>query len=293
MRYNNIKYIGALAFAVLLNKDLAFAQKQTDTQEGNLLVGKIKVDGNANDWKIPLKAFNKGTGINYTIANDDKKLYLIIQANEANTTRKILMGGITFSINADGKKKSKELASLTFPVITRNSRRAAMGGGGGGGQRSFGSYQTMTQEQRDSMQNAFGQKQLDAAKDIKISGFKNVTDSLVSIYNEYSIKAIANLDANGTYTYEIGIPLDLLPVDITKEFGYNIKVNGLQMGSFGGGNNENANRGGGGAGAGAGGNRSFGGNGGGGGGSSRERGGFDFQDLITPTDFWGKYTIAK
>lgn len=273
MKTNNLKIIGALAFASFLNLANLSAQKLSDVQETNLYVSNIKVDGNSGDWTSPLKAFNKSTGLNYTIANDNKKLYLIIQASDVNTTRKILMGGITLSINEDGKKRNKELLSLTYPVITSSSRRASFSGG-----RPRGSFQTMTQAQRDSMQNAFGQKQLAGAKDIKIFGFKNVTDTLVSIYNEYSIKAIASLDDKGTYTYEVGIPLELLPVDATKEFGYNIKVNGLEMRSFGG-----ENRGGGGRPSG-----SFGG-----GSPAGGRGGFDFQDLMTPTDFWGKYTLAK
>lgn len=263
MNCNNIKYAAAITFALMFTMVSVFAQKLSDVQEGNLAVSKINVDGNATDWAVPLKAFNKSTGLSYTIANDYKKLYLIIQATDVNTTRKILMGGITFGINADGKKRNKELLSLTYPVITRNSRRAAMSGG----QRSMGSYQTMTEEQRDSLQNSFAQKQVAAAKDIKIYGFKNVTDTLVSIYNEYSIKAMATLDEKGTYTYEIGIPLELLPIDTNQEFGYNIKLNGLQMNGFGGGGNR--------------------------GNSGGRRGSVDFQDLITPTDLWGKYTLAK
>lgn len=273
-----LKYTCAVISGLLLNLSIVSAQKLSDVQEGSLLVSKIKVDGNPNDWTTPLKAFNKSTGLHYTIANDDKRLYIIIQASEINTTRKILMGGITFSINADGKKKSAELASLTYPVITGNSRRSAMGGGG---QRTFGNYQTMTQEQRDSMQHAFGQRQLEAAKDIKIHGFKTVTDTLISIYNEYSIKAIASLNATGTYTYEIAVPLALLPVDTSKEFGYNIKVNGLQMRNFNAGNSTSR------VSSGNSGSRPAGGFSGGG------RGGFDFQDLMTPTDFSGKYTLAK
>jgi hypothetical protein len=33
--------------------------------------------------------------------------------------------------------------------------------------------------------------------------------------------------------------------------------------------------------------------GGGGGGMGGGMGGFNFQDLITPTDFWGKYVLIK
>lgn len=268
---NNIRYIGLVVFALLLNSEIIHAQNINDIPKASLSRSKIKIDGKADDWASPLKEFNKSTGLSYTITNDDNKLYIIMQASEINTTRKLLLGGITFSLNADGRKKSEELASLTYPVITTGSRRAAMGGGG---QRTFGSYQTMTQEQRDSMQNAMGQKQLESAKDIKVFGFKTVTDTLISIYNEYSIKAAATLDTKGTYTYEISIPLELLPLNLAKEFGFNVKVNGLQTNGFGGG-------------------RSFGGNRPGGGGGGGGRGGFDFQDLVTPTDFWGKYTLTK
>lgn len=280
------KRVSKSVILLSLISNAIFAQKASDVQEGNLLVSKIKVDGNVSDWPTPLKATNKTTGLTYTVANDSKNLYVVMQASNVNDTRKILMGGITFSLNEDGKKKTKEALTLTYPVITRNSRRAAFGGGAGGGQRPSGvSFRDMTQQQRDSMQLSFGKRQLEAAKDIKIAGFKNVTDTLVSIYNEYSIKAIANLDDKGVYTYEIAIPLELIPLDLSKEFGYNIKLNGLQMNFNGGGGNGGFNGGGGGRGPGGGGGGFGGGQGGG--------GNVDFQNLLSPTDFWGKYSIAK
>ncbi len=271
---------GTLLITAILCSGSAFAQKQPDVQDGNLKANTVKIDGDAKDWQSPLKAFNKSTGLAYSVANDDKKLYVVMQASDINTTRKIMMGGITFSINADGKKRTKEVLSLTYPAITQTSRRAAMGGGG---QRNFGSFQQMTQEQRDSMQHAMMQKQLDLAKDIKVFGFKGVADSSVSVYNEYSIKAVAKLSKDGVYTYELCIPLELIPDGISDSFGYNIKVNGLEMRNFGGGGNFGGNRGGGGG---------FGGGAPGGGGGGM-RGGFNFQDMMTPTDFWGKYTLAK
>ncbi|MFC5284249.1 hypothetical protein [Pedobacter alpinus] len=285
---SSLKKISKIILLLTVTGSSLFAQKADDVQVGNLLVSKIKVDGNTNDWTTPLKAINKTTGLSYTIANDAKNLYVVMQAVNVNDTRKILMGGITFSINEDGKKKTKEALVLTYPVITRNSRRAAFGGAGGAGgaARMGASFQNMTAEQRDSMQLSFGKRQIEAAKDIKIFGFKNITDTLVSIYNEYSIKAIASLNDKGIYTYEIAIPLELIPVDVNKEFGYNIKLNGLQL-NFGGG--ENRPGGGGGGQVTAirvqGGGGGFGGQAGG--------GNVEFQNLLSPTDFWGKYTIAK
>lgn len=80
-------------------------------------------------------------------------------------------------------------------------------------------------------------------------------------------------------------------MDNAKEFAYNVKLNGLQLPGM------DFNRGGGGGGGG------FGGGGGGqvtirtggpgGGGGGPRGGGIDFQALISPTDFWGKYTLTK
>jgi hypothetical protein len=81
-----------------------------------------------------------------------------------------------------------------------------------------------------------------------------------------------------------------------KEFAYNIKLNGLQLpgldgpgggGGFGGGGGGGGGRG---PGGGGGGGR---GPGGGGGGRGPGGGNFDFQAMISPTDFWGKYTIRN
>jgi hypothetical protein len=89
--------------------------------------------------------------------------------------------------------------------------------------------------------------------------------------------------------YELSIPLELLEMsaDKPKEFSYNIKLNGLQInfGGFSGGPRPGGAGGGGGdgpvvvrvEGSGAGG----------------QVGSFNFQDLITPTDFWGKYVLTK
>lgn len=282
----SLKQLSKIILFLSFSSTSVFAQKADDIQVGNLLTPKIKVDGNSNDWTLPLKATNKTTGLSYTIANDAKNLYVVMQAANINDTRKILMGGITFIINEDGKKKTKEALTLTYPVITRNSRRAAFGGGAGGQRPTGATFQNMTQEQRDSMQLSFGKRQIEAAKDIKIFGFKNVTDTLVSIYNEYSIKAMANLSDKGVYTYEIAIPLALIPIDVNKEFGYSIKLNGLQMGNFGGGESR---VGGGGGGA----QIRMTTSGGGGFGGGQGSGNIDFQNLMSPTDFWGKYSIAK
>ena len=270
----------------------AKAQKLNDIQEGSVWAPIVKVDGKLNEWGNNLKANNKSTNLTYTIANDAKNLYLAIQSKDITNNNKIMIGGITLSINSAGKKSDKEGYKLTYPIRQRRS-----GGGQGGapstvrmqgGNINVGQIQNMTQAQRDSMQRAVAKSQLANAKEIKVFGFKDVTDSLISIYNEYGIKALATISETGVFMYEISIPLELLDMSAAKpkEFTYNVKINGLQLnfgGNFGGAGGPTA--------AGGGGNvvmtRVEGGGGGGG------FGNINFQDLITPTDFWGKYILSK
>lgn len=269
------------------------AQKVTELQEVSVKAPHaVKIDGKNFEWQDANFSVNKRTNFAYIMSNDDKNLYLVIKSTDVPNNMKILAGGITLSINPDGKKKEKESITLTYPIIQRASRGGQGGNrgqfraigmamGGGGGQPNT--------KQRDSIMAAMQKTQLAQAKEIKIKGFKNTTDTLISIYNEFGIKAFANIEKDNSFFYEIGIPLEALGIsaDSPKEFAYNIKVNGLQLpgldGGFGGGNRGNF----GGGGGGGGGMRI---NSGGGGGM---RGGIDFQDMMSPTDFWGKYTLVK
>lgn len=265
---------------------LAFAQKTENVQDKAIWANSpIKVDGKTSDDAF--ESTNKSTLLSYTMSNDDKNLYLVIKSTDNTNNNKIMMGGITLSINTDGKKKEKDGFSITYPVIARAQRQRGQGG--------FG--QRTTDGSADSAMLARRKQQLAAAKEIKVLGFKDIQDSLISIYNEFDINAAANFDEKGAFVYELAIPLKLLGLTLaSKEFAYNIKLNGLQFGGGGirvqGGGGEGAQ---GGGGFGGGGQGGFGGGrqgGFGGGGGGSPRGGFD-PSAFLPTDFWGKYTLAK
>lgn len=292
MKLNILK--SSLSLAVLASLSLTVnGQKVTDLQEVSIYAPQlVKADGKNNEWGNNTFAVNKSTNISYLISNDDKNLYLVVKSSDVANNSKIMAGGITFSINPDGKKKEKESITLTYPLINRAQFRRPGQGGGGGQMRMSGfggGGSQMSQKQRDSTMVAMQKTQLAQVKEIKIRNFKNTTDTLVSIYNDLGIKAAASIDKDNVYFYEAAIPLDQLglTLDNAKEFAYNVKLNGLQLPGLDGG------FGGGGRGPGGGG---FGGGRGSGGGFSGGRGpggGFDFQAMISPTDFWGKYTLTK
>ena len=283
-------------------------KKLKDVQTTNLLApATVKVDGNLTDWDNNFQAYNKSTKLYYTISNDEKYLYLIVKSIDATNNTKITAGGITFTINTDNKKKEQDAYSLTFPVVApptpgQRGQRGGLGGGAGGFAGAGGFGRTAP----DSAALATARKQtVNSSKEIKVSGFKDITDSLISIYNEYSIKTAIGYQAQNNYTYEAAIPLKLLglSLDNPKEFAYNVKVNGRQIPNFnrdrieagGGGPVGGAGGFGGGAGGGARGGGGAGGFGGGGtrGGGRGPGGNIDIAELTTPSDFWGKYTLAK
>lgn len=311
MRTNILKFakiaLNTICF-IALSLTIAQAQKLSDVQDVSVWASAVKVDGKHNEWENNFKAMNKSTNLTYTLANDAKNLYLAIQSKDLTNNNKIMLGGITLTINPSGKKNDKESFKVIYPVINRQrgpgggaNRSITMsspsGGSGApqevrivqGGPAGFSRFQDMSPAQRDSLQRARARTQLASAKEIKVFGFKDIADSLISIYNEYSIKTVATISDEGVFMYEASIPLELLEMsaDNPKEFSYNIKLNGLQInfGGFSGGG-----RPGGGLGEGTTVVRVEGSGGGGMGGGMA---GFNFQDLITPTDFWGKYILTK
>jgi hypothetical protein len=251
----------------------------------------VKIDGRLNEWEDHFQAYNKSTKLFYTVSNNEKYLYLALTTTDAENNTKIAAGGITLTINTEGKKKEKGAFMVTYPVITRASR-----GQRGGGR--FARQQTGTAIDT-AVVNAAHRQLMASSKEIKVLGFKDVDDTLISIYNEYGIKTAIGYDTLGNYEYELAVPLKMLGLsaDNAQEFAYNIKVNGLQV-AAGGGFRSSGNAAGGGGFAGGSG---FGGGGRGGGGRSGGSPGggegrnsnTDFEDLTSPTDFWGKYTLAK
>ncbi|WP_342648277.1 hypothetical protein [Mucilaginibacter sp. CSA2-8R] len=264
-----------LVVSGLLLPMMVMAQKSTDISTGVKVPATVKVDGKLTEWGT-LPAYNKSTSLHYTLANDANNLYLAINATDQTTINKILGGGIILLINKDGKKREKDAVEIIYPMGGRGGMRGMRMGGRGGRQGD---------NTVDTAALVATRKQAVAGmKELSVTGIKDITDTLVSIYNTYGIKTGINIDAHGNFNYELAIPLKLLELDPAKntELAYNIKVNGITMG---GGNRE--------GGRGQGGGRA---NGGGqvvGMVMISEPTGGGMMDMMTPTDFWGKYKLAK
>jgi len=282
------------------------AQKLNNIQQNSVWApANIKIDGKLNEWDDTFQAYNKTTDIYYTISNDDKNLYFVIKSIVPIINNKIIAGGINFTINTADKKRDndKDTYVVGFPMIdmaamrSQMQRRAGGGGGGMGGPPGGGGGMGSLTGKPDSAGIAMRRQALKSVKD-KLLGFAtDIPDSVISIYNEYGVKAAVDYDATGNLTCEIAVPLKYFHFSAgnPKEFSYNIKLNGLNLAGMMPPGAPMPGPPGGGFGGGGGGGRGFAMGGGGGGGLPPP--GMpslvDMQSMISPTDFWGKYTLAK
>jgi hypothetical protein len=178
--------------------EIAYGQKRNDIQIGNLWLNNAKVDGKLTEWQLPLKAHNKATHIQYSIANDDKNLYLAVQTN---WVAKLESGGLTLVVND---------ASITFPYNKRRDRRK---------KENLGPLKP-------------GEPiRLEDFKEIHIANIESINDSLMSIYNPYGIRTSGiRYEKNGERfcDYEMAIPLKFLGLSAANQIiNYTIRLNGI------------------------------------------------------------------
>jgi len=207
-----------------------FAQKLPKVQQGSKRApANIKIDGNTTEWNNQFQAYNKATNVFYTIANDDKNLYLVIQATEQNIVYKIINGDITLSISNTDKKNSMKNIAVSYPLfgiknlpaINLNDKPVPV----------KNSAVNIT-ARIDSFKNVLNTQLEKNSKEIKISGISAITDPSISVYNEYGIRAAERFDNQFAYTYELALPIKYLKsagISPTHIY-YNIKIHGRLSG---------------------------------------------------------------
>jgi uncharacterized membrane protein YgcG len=259
----------------------------TQDKTGTLLPPphKIAIDGDIKEWGDSLRYYNTEKRLNYDIANTKDTLYLAIRFTDRVDQMRVLKAGLTFTIDPKGKKK--EAYCITFPLNTGSSPAKSLF-------RDTGMVETTKEERAELMR-----ERLTSLRGIKVTGFKDIEDEMITTSNTYGIQTAVNYDDNGDLVCEAAIPLQYFHVDdLTKnEWSFNFKINGVErqlpkqdgnnQGS-GGGGGRHGGGGGGGGGMGGGGGR----HGGSANGSNPSATGSQSNELSKTTDFWTKYYLA-
>ncbi|MBC7401425.1 MAG: hypothetical protein H7289_15910 [Mucilaginibacter sp.] len=214
--------IACTAFSLLLTVN-SIAQKLPNKQEISFRApSKLKIDGVAKEWGDRLQAYNKSTQIFYAISNDDKNLYLIVQAKYEEIISKIIRGGITFIINHTTNKKDPQPVTITYPNLRGSDfSRVANGIAGRFYTQPDTSYKPMPITELNNRINT-------GSKTIITAGIKGLDSDTLSVYNADGIKAAAQFDSKMLYNYELAIPIKYLNLadNGVNPFSYQLKING-------------------------------------------------------------------
>jgi len=199
----------------------ANAQKAASSQKNSLRApANIKIDGKLNEWDNKLQAYSSHTQFYYTLSNDDRYLYLSVQATKQEIIDRITQGGITLTINKSDKKKDPEGVRITYPVTDgylsvkiENAPRIK-------------TSDSTPATALDSFVNAVNIQIQQKAKMIKVAGIKGV-DSVVSVYNLDGIKAACAIDHELHFNYELAVSVKDLGLDIQNpvKFAYQVMIN--------------------------------------------------------------------
>jgi len=234
----NLKII-LLFVAIYAN---SYAQKLPEKQETGLWKpADVKIDGNADAWINNMQAYNKTVEVYYSLANDDQNLYLFLWTQKPRIIEKLLGGGLSFTINNQGKKEAASANNIviTYPVFKSKLRSTVRGiiinaGDQAVFYREYMNYSpayrsiliehlTRTDSTVSIANNTFNA----GAKEIKIQGIREIPDTLISVYNDQQIKTGATFRADGSYIYEVSIPIKFIRplIGDSPKFSYSIRIN--------------------------------------------------------------------
>ncbi len=211
MNYRLFYKVLSIAIFQLFNK--AIAQKLPNKQETSIWApANIKIDGKSIEWSNQFQAYNNATGLFYTIANDSDNIYLVAYLTDLTSIfSKVMTGGITFII----KNPSQEII-IRYPAFAHNDIPSLAHPPKG---------QIVSGREDDSVIVGDNIVFHDKATEVSVKGVKNI-DTLISIYNEYGIKAYAKFDAKQKYLYKLTVPLKYLGLKAGATFKYQILLNG-------------------------------------------------------------------
>lgn len=222
-----LKHLLTAAIAIL-TITITLGQKVPNVQQHSLRPPvNLKIDGKATEWDNKYEAFNHAVNFYYTLCNDDNNLYMVVHASDPDVLSKITNRGVVLYIDPSGKKTDKDAACLTYPVFDLVY--------GNKPYIRFSNASGLTARQReavdanpDSVLRVANRKLHESEKYIRTTGISGV-DTLISVYNDQDIVAREGFEKGMIYTYELSLPLKYLRLPANGKFAYHIVVPGLNV----------------------------------------------------------------
>jgi hypothetical protein len=173
----------------------------------------LSIDGKLSDWGDSLKYFDEHTQFSFDIRNNQTTLYLAIKSNNKQNLSRILSRGVSFSVNAEGKKKNGP--TIIFPVIDRlgTTNKSAT---------EKGAPQDQIKEKQ--------QQVISKITKMNVVGFADIIDGAVSLNNNYGLSASANFDGQDNFIIELAVPFSLLNISTAqRNIACLLQINGIKQ----------------------------------------------------------------
>lgn len=186
----------------------------------------VNVDGEATEWRIPLRFYDATTKLNYTLSNDNENIYLCVRVVDELSQAKIMRNGLNIWFDTLAKKNKQ--CGILFPVPDKGGEGFQEGGDGGGKHHGRGEHGGGGS---DGLKKRFERQ----ANQMQLIGFKKGIPDYLAPDNEYGIKVSINWDVNNIMIYEAAIPFKtfykpmLVAKDSLKNIDFSMTIHGFPL----------------------------------------------------------------
>jgi len=185
----------------------------------------VIVDGHANEWSSTTLKKDKSTGVNYSVANDERNIYFILTISDASTQKQIIQNGLEIWINKYGKKE--ELSGVKFPMpLSKNSNTNVTA-------QLLQEIQTNPDKTVDTTSKKLDLEPILKQSELTLSGF--LIDNGKQPIKGCPVKVAITKDSLNCLTYELAVPFNtfykeqLESTDIKTKFYIGLIVNGVEL----------------------------------------------------------------
>lgn len=182
----------------------------------------VSADGNPQEWRIPLRFYDSDTKLNYTLTNDDDKIYLCVRIVDELSQAKVVRNGLNIWFDTLAKKNKQ--CGILFPVPDKNADEY----------QQESSSESSSRKKQGGNLDGIKKKFLQQANQMQLTGFKSgIPDFLAASTNEYGINVSINWDVNNIMIYEAAIPFKtfykdkLVAKDSLKNIDFSMTIPGF------------------------------------------------------------------
>lgn len=206
-----------LLFSVLLSGTLIFAACSKNLfSEGRYQDKTPTIDGNINDWGLPLRFSNPEYSMQYAVTNDDKNIYVCVYSKDESFQMRMLKAGMSIYFDPKGEKNKN--MSLIFPVRKPSEPPANRNGN------PIHPGDARANEDQLLLQSDY----------YNTIGLQNMENGQYNIADQKNkIKVAIKLNDDSSLVYEAAIPIqyilgsDLHSGYVARNFSVGIFVNGI------------------------------------------------------------------